>query len=405
VLQTPDVFIKLELACAAVAATLFALEVDDSTSKKVLLALGNVDKYFMGSIRHNLASILSTTPPSSSPRSTTTSSEDASSRNLAPLDAAQGGSGSPQIFNLFSDDEQEVPQRSPAKGNGLKNSEEIISRCDAEVQAQPLVCKDARIQTNAPRFTGSRRGRVNGRAVQTAPEVESHKCDLNDMAIQTDGSGTTAQTDLSTEPKDILAYARDPTTLLQAVIHNAMKDLQSDVQSCHRRVADCLGSVPECALDDDYCLETAGSCTSSENVHSWDLQSMEHEARLCSLRLQKLQKQWSSICSAVYVEFDAIQAEEDECFSDLVDDAINLCENIERILNADETSGMWSNGLAVQGLYMNSFGKREGLTSVLDFLGILRIEPSIERRSVFTLALKMLFNNRTEDHRHLGHGL
>ena len=89
----------------------------------------------------------------------------------------------------------------------------------------------------------------------------------------------------------------------------------------------------------------------------------------------------------------------------MLDDAINLRANIDRILNVDETFGMWGNGLAVQGLYMGTFGKRDGLASVQEFLRTLRIEPGAERSSVFTLALKIVLKNNTEDHRYQSQGL
>jgi len=66
----------------------------------------------------------------------------------------------------------------------------------------------------------------------------------------------------------------------------------------------------------------------------------------------------------VHDEFDVLQAGEVEFSLDLVDDAVTLCENIRKLRDSNHTSDMWSNGKAVQEVYMKSFGQREGLTSV-----------------------------------------
>ena len=170
-------------------------------------------------------------------------------------------------------------------------------------------------------------------------------------------SGT--QTDLTTAPNDVLAYAADPVCLLQALVNNATWDLHADLQSRKQRVATLLDSWDSSSND----LQAL-----SDNNHvvdeltSVNTEEVDQTVRLCKLRLQKLQQQWASLSQSIRVEFAASVSTdgEEEGYSLYTQDAVDLVEYIGALVCSKHTSGMWSNGLAVYDFYMESFGVSEG---------------------------------------------
>ena len=89
---------------------------------------------------------------------------------------------------------------------------------------------------------------------------------------------------------------------------------------------------------------------------------------------------------------------EEECHSDIIEDASQLCEDIAVLMHSPHTEGLWSNGLAAFQHYMGTFGRREGKAAVLEFLSMLRIDFNDTRKSIIDLALCMLLNNRMHGH-------
>jgi hypothetical protein len=178
----------------------------------------------------------------------------------------------------------------------------------------------------------------------------------------------------------------------------------ASLASCKRRTAALLGDLVEGSCSGEFDLELPeSSCDTGvgEALENAVVQSV----RLCNLRLQKVQKQWSAIASSVMVEDDWLQQCEEEYASDLVDDVIHLCENIGDLMQSDHAEGIWSNGHAVIEHYMATFGNREGEQAVHDFLCTLHIDPTNERKSALSLALCMVMNNKIEKYKHMCNGL
>ena len=118
---------------------------------------------------------------------------------------------------------------------------------------------------------------------------------------------------------------------------------------------------------------------------------------MCSLRLKKVQETWSAIYNEVMDEHDFLLDEEDECFSELIDDAMRLCEHIAGLMSSEHTLGIWTSDNAAYDLFMQSFGVREGETAVLEYMELLRIVRD-QCPPVLTLALQILFNNGIEEY-------
>lgn len=85
---------------------------------------------------------------------------------------------------------------------------------------------------------------------------------------------------------------------------------------------------------------------------------------MCNLRLVKLETQWLSLKDTVLAESQG-GIGDDDFLSETLDDAINLC---------DDTNGIWSDGFAIQLIFISRFGVDEGVDSVREHLSTLRMQ-------------------------------
>ena len=147
----------------------------------------------------------------------------------------------------------------------------------------------------------------------------------------------------------------------------------------------------------DCCVSTFHSNSYSGSADNNLTHQVDEDVRLCSLRLKKVQETWSAIYNEVMDEHDFLLEEEDECLSELIDDALRLCEHIAGLRSSEHTIGIWTSDNAAYDLFMKSFGVREGETAVLQYMELLHIERD-QCAPVLTLALQILFNNRIEEY-------
>ena len=203
-------------------------------------------------------------------------------------------------------------------------------------------------------------------------------------------SSAEVQTDLTTSPHDVLAYATDRVSLLQAVVHNAFQDLHAGMISCQQQVSNLLEPL------DTFDVATVMPCESTWDVHlevfDYDL---EQDLRLCSLRLEKVNRHWTLLSASVHA--DLVESDADDEFSSVfTEDVVSLCEDIGAIMGFNHTCSICTNALAAKDVHMNSFGRSEGVDAVTEFLRDLNITPCTEPCTVLTLALQMLLNNRVD---------
>ena len=86
----------------------------------------------------------------------------------------------------------------------------------------------------------------------------------------------------------------------------------------------------------------------------------------------------------------------EEFFAPFVDDCISLCQDISSLCGSRYTDGIWASGLSVLQRFEETITKREGIQATMEFMRVLRIEPTTSKQDILTLALKMLLNNRLD---------
>ena len=207
-----------------------------------------------------------------------------------------------------------------------------------------------------------------GSSIHCADELECNRSAWYIGEIMCDSA---VQTDLSTNPIDELAYCVDPVALVEAAVHNAMINLKHEVDACLAQADEVFQDItPD---RNDVCEPIAEDLPEISSEAS--LCAVEQDIRLCTLRLDKVRKQWSKLHDTIKVEMVSMHNdEEDEFFSLPLEEATQFCEYIGELLQSVHTSGAWSNGLAVHDIYMTQFGTREGTHCVEQHMRILEMD-------------------------------
>lgn len=207
------------------------------------------------------------------------------------------------------------------------------------------------------------------------------------------------QTELSTDPDDVLAYVADPSALVHAAVSNAMRDLQLIAQSCLHRVEGLLDTNGLATnWRDDLCVVSTG--VDGLPIKDDLEHNVQMDVRLCGLRLRKLEESWRAIVDEAVKqneELCGLSHQDEEYYSDFVDDCIALCSDIDQLSRSQHTVGIYACGLSVMERFEHTITKREGIQATLDYMKYLGIESDGMKCGVLTLALKMLLNNRCTD--------
>ena len=207
---------------------------------------------------------------------------------------------------------------------------------------------------------------------------------------------TASQTELAANPNDRLAYFVDPAMLVQAGVNNALLDLQRMVQE-NIQEAETLLNAPCFTWYDDADVWSSSLSECVDPVVQIDASSVESDVRLCSLRLEKVQKLWTALYNDITMECTVQSLSDDDCYSLFMAESTALCEDIGAIMLAQHTIGTWSNGQAVFAVLMDRFGVEEGKDAVIAYMAELGIPPDEVMKPVLSLALEMLINNRCNE--------